>query len=68
MALRNYKEVKLVTSRNSFIKMKWNRYYEGLFHSQWVYKKSSCPEQIEFNTEDYFVQHMNVTTIYNYYN
>jgi len=28
-------------------------------------EKSSCPEYIKFITEDYFVQHMNITIIYN---
>ncbi len=32
------------------------------------YEKSSCPEWIKFTTENLFVQNMNTTTIYNYYN
>jgi hypothetical protein len=28
-------------------------------------KKSSCPKEIKFITEDYLVQHMNITTICN---
>jgi hypothetical protein len=28
-------------------------------------EKSSCPEEIEFITDDLFVQHTNITIIYN---
>jgi len=40
----------------------------GPKHSTKHLKKSSCPEQIEIITEDYFVQHMTITTLYNEYN
>ncbi len=36
-----------------------------LTHFKILQEKSSCPEKIEFITEDYFVEHMNITIIYN---
>ncbi len=42
--------------------------YDFNFLSILVSEERCCPEKIEFKTEDHFVKHTNITTIYNSYN